>query len=190
MHTFGSGLRVCFSKVPVTDPRQYFLIRILRLAEQTLVLQPVHLVSLVNIFIIEFSKPPSWIKTEELLGPVKLVKPSRNGPQTTQETVENFSVLSQLGHVWLFKAFTNTCTIPLYKTKEGSCRKIALLLIFFFIARTLRSSYKGTQKRWPDKIECILLGLGYSVYVLQWYSSLNSLQRSAMKKRRNHLIIR
>ena len=123
MHTFGSGLRVCFSKVPVTDPRQYFLIRILRLAEQTLVLQPVHLVSLVNIFIIEFSKPPSWIKTEELLGPVKLVKPSRNGPQTTQETVENFSVLSQLGHVWLFKAFTNTCTIPLYKTKEGSCRK-------------------------------------------------------------------
>ena len=50
---------------------------------------------------------------------------------------------------------------------EGSCRKISLLLIFFFIARTLRSSYKGTQKRWPDRIECILLGLGYSVYVLE-----------------------
>ena len=98
-------------------------------------------------------------------------------------------ILPQLGYVWLFKAFINTCTISLYKTKEGSCRNIALLLIFSITARTLRSSYKGTQKRWPDKIECILLGLGYSVYVLQWYSSLNSLQRSAMKKKRKHLII-
>ena len=114
MHTFGSGLGVCFSKVPVTDPRQYFLIRILRLGEQAPVLQPVHFVSLADIFIIEFSKPPSWMKTEELWGPVKLVEPSRNGPQTTQETVENFSILPQLGHFWLFKAFTNTCT-PHYK---------------------------------------------------------------------------
>ena len=86
------------------------------------------------------------MKTEELWGPVKLVEPSRNGPQTTQETVENFSILPQLGHFWLFKAFTNTCTVPLYKTKKGLCRKIALLLIFSITARKLRSSYKGNQK--------------------------------------------
>ena len=64
-------------------------------------------------------------------------------------------------------------------------------MIFSLTARTIRSSYNGTEKSWPDKIECFLLGLGYSMYVLQWYSSLNSLQRSGIKeKRRNQLIIR
>ena len=165
MPTFGSGPGAYFSKVPLTNT----------------LISPFCFCSLhVNCIIF---KTPILNKNRTARGQLSYRNLRETARKTTQETVENFSILPQLYHVWLFKAFTNTCTIPLYKTKEGSCRKIALLLIFFFIARTLRSSYKGTQKRWPDKIECILLGLGYSVYVLQWYSSLNSLQRSAMKKK-------
>ena len=85
--------------------------------------------------------------------------------KTTQETVENFSILPQLYHVWLFKAFTYTCTIPLYKTKEGSCRKIALLLIFFFIARTLRSS---SVPRKGDRIESNVSCLDWVIQCMFW----------------------